>query len=124
MPEIAYPIFLVDRDHIVLLIKDANHLNYHLERIDIEDGEYDGWDVKARPIELFLDGSDIRARLADEQACPTELKAAIFRYANRGKRPFIYQGPSDDYLNLLQAAEAHVAAQGFLSRVKHWLSGK
>ena len=124
MPEIAYPLYLVDRDHVVFTIKRPSDLGYHLERIDIEDKEYTGWDARGFPVELLLEGSEIQARLAGHDARPQELKAAILQYAHMGKQPFIPLEPQDDYAKLLQAAEAHLAAQSFWNKIKRWLSGK
>ena len=123
MSEITFPLYLVDRDHIVFMIEKPGDLSYHLERIDIEDKEYTGWDARGFPVELFLKGSEIQARLASHDARSQELKKAILRYANMGKQPFIDSGTEDDCAKLLQAAEAHLAAQSLWKRIKQWLSG-
>jgi len=44
--KIIYPIFLKDRDNWMYVLKDQKEVEENLEKIDIEDKEYIGWDAE------------------------------------------------------------------------------
>jgi len=50
---VEYPIFVFEKDdHSMSLIEDESRLFYHLEAIDIENGEYVFWDAKGGGVSI------------------------------------------------------------------------
>ena len=52
---VEYPIFVLERDdHSMRLIEDESRILYHLEAIDIENGEYLFWDAKGSGVSIQM----------------------------------------------------------------------
>ena len=118
---LTFPVFLRDRDGWMYFIRAMENLDQDLERIDVEDGEYRGWDSHGWPVELSLQGPRISCEIVDLEGSPAvgELKAAIMNYATIAgpkNEPF---SPSDtgDILTLFLEAEAHVKKSSIAHRL-------
>jgi hypothetical protein len=50
---VEYPIFVFEKDdHSMCLIEDESRIFYHLEAVDIENGEYVFWDAKGGGVSI------------------------------------------------------------------------
>ncbi len=84
MREISYPLFFKDTDHYMSRIDTVAHLD-HFEAIDIEAQEYTGWDSLGLPVELYMKGDEVCAKLLSETVELDKLLAAISRYGELRK---------------------------------------
>jgi hypothetical protein len=78
---VVYPIFGQDRDKWMYMIDAESRLAYHLETIDIENGEYSGWDMQGKPIQFYLENERIKVQCQSNIQEPEKLKKAILHYA-------------------------------------------
>lgn len=129
--EPIYPLFIADRDGWMYMVTGPEQL-ISFEQIDVEDGEYSGWDVEGHPVALVWDPTEgVKARVTHD--CPhlDELKHAIVRYANLGPwdDQFAVPDQAHDVVQLFQAAEQHrdqaskkwAEQHGLIPRVKRIL---
>jgi hypothetical protein len=102
---IKYPVFLRDLDRWMYLIRDEKEVYSELELIDVEGGEYSGWDSDGKPIEIGLkDGERGWIRLISTECDPGAVRDEILHFASmlNSVRPF---SPSRDDLSLLELFE-------------------
>ncbi len=80
--EITFPIFLKDTDGCVSLVpsRERYFTGYYTENIDIEDGEYIGWDRTGLPLELCLTDDRPDLRITNTTPQPEALRKAIIDY--------------------------------------------
>ena len=129
--EPVYPIFILARDEnslVGLAASGSEVRSGYYEAIDVEDALYGGWDSLGYPIELYLEGKQIRVRRAGEQPRLDQLRSAILAYARFGRptEPFVYSGSPADFVGLFNAAEAHIRAGHlpFRQKLKRWFHRK
>jgi len=118
--DIKFPIFLKDRDGWMCMIKTAVGLD-HLEKIDIEQHEYVGWDFDARPIEIILTNDSIAVRLSKQgTAGIPAIRQSILDYARTaGPKDIAFNGDGiEDLIRLFEAAEKHASQTDWLYRFK------
>ncbi len=93
------------------MISSSDKISFVHEQIDIEEGEYSGWDVDGYPIVLLWD-SNARpiAQVCQEIAQLAELRAAILRYAILGSpnMPFTQESQTTDIVALFDEVEQHI----------------
>ena len=107
---IHYPIFTVDSGGSIHMALTPAMLTYY-EQIDVEEGEYAGWDVCGYPIRLEWEpGVGSKVQLVGETPQTDELRAAILKHAEIEvpNVPFSYDGSCDDMVELFQAVERHI----------------
>lgn len=76
----------MDREGWMYLISSPEAVSAVHEQIDIEDGEYSGWDADGYPISLIWDvNTGPRVKMSEGIASLDDLRSAIFRYAKLGK---------------------------------------
>jgi len=107
--KVVFPIFIQDKDKWIYMINGPLALN-GLEIIDINNNEYVGWDKDGRPIELYVDNNDIKARCLSDEKQVEILKKAIMDYAAvaRRKAPFCCDDIRSDMVVLFKAVEQHI----------------
>lgn len=106
---IKYPLFMKDREGWMYLLFSEKDINDYLEPVDIEDKEYDGWDIEGRPVELFMEDKRIKAKYISEDRDLDAIKAAILHYADIGTEvPFEYEETEMDPLELFNEAKEHI----------------
>lgn len=82
---IAFPIFVREKDSGRLFVcNSAYELQYHTERIDIENNEYDAWDSKGTLINMFVQ-EPVWIRLESARLDDDGLRNAIRVYASQRK---------------------------------------
>lgn len=118
--EIAYPIFLQDRDKYMYMITSASEVSEELENIDIEEREYISWDAKGRPLEFYLKDNEIKNKIISSEPQLEKLKEAILSYAKvvRPKSPFIYSGSEENMFELFKAVEEHIKSESVIKKLK------
>jgi hypothetical protein len=80
---IAFPVFVLAKDSGDLFVcSSAYELQYHTERIDIENNEYDAWDTKGTSINMFVQ-EPIWIRLESAKSDDEGLRKAIRAYARQ-----------------------------------------
>ncbi len=80
--KVSFPVFLKDTDRCMVFIKSIEHLNSHIEMIDVEDKEYTGWDVNGHKIELRSQGKSIEVHLVENTIDIEGLKSSLLFYSN------------------------------------------
>ena len=118
---IRYPLFMKDRDGWMFLLSSEDDINYHLEHIDVEGNEYDGWDNEGRPVELFIEDKKIKAKYVSEGCDLEVVREAILYYVKIAtKAPFDNDMADKDIVNLFNKVEDHIKInkRRFLNRIK------
>ena len=82
MAEASYPLFLVDRDDHLVLVKTDPDLDSALELVDVEDDEYHGWDSEGRPINMGIRDGRIAVNVINDEDQTGRVREAIVKYAN------------------------------------------
>lgn len=113
LPE--FPLFILTKDEMSIhMVNSSKELSF-CERIDIEEGLYEGWDVKGHPIKILWDSKyGPKAKNIQESIQSDKLREAILNYAKhyRSKVPFVYSGSGDDMVELFKATERHIQEDG------------
>lgn len=108
--EIYYPIFIRDTDGWMSMLSSREEMAT-LEETDIKDKEYNIWDSKGVPLELFINGAGgVDIKILSETIQIKELIKAILEYAKLG-RPntlFVNSSHNDNVVELFKAVEAYV----------------
>lgn len=118
----SYPIFLKDRDEWMCMICDEEQLNTDLESIDIEDNEYQGWDINGIPVKPYLEQKQIKLKVLSDQPQEEQLRNAIFKYANLARKgSFVYAGDATNLKALFQSVEEYIAADTLTQKIKRAL---
>jgi len=114
---IKYPIFGQDKDKWMYIVETEQKLNSNLEKIDIENNEYIGWDSNGKPLGFYLEGDNIKVRCLSSDSNLNELKQAIINYARLAnpKTPLTNPEKYEKVTELFKAVENHIN-QGRLSR--------
>ena len=115
--KIIYPIFLKDRDHWMFVLKNQKEVEENLEKIDIEDKEYIGWDAEGKLLDFFVKEDEIKVGILSEKSHSEEVKKAILGYAHSAlpKVPFLPSKAEVDLLELFNKVEKHIRENtGFL----------
>jgi hypothetical protein len=122
---VKYPIFVRDREGWMFLLSSEDNINYHLEHIDVEYNEYDGWDIGGRPVGLFIEDKRIKAKYVSEESNIEAVRKAILNYAKIAtKVPFAHEKADNEIINLFNKVEEHIRINktGLLKKIKTKLS--
>lgn len=95
--EINYPVFIRESTGYMDILRGDSKIDC-LEEIDIDNDEYTAWDAIGRPLELYAENTDGRARYTNEEARPNEVKESIIAYVDQFKIdvPFNYSGDENN----------------------------
>lgn len=115
---VKYSIFGQDKDKWMFKIDEESKLNYHLEKIDVENCEYAGWDVEGKPIEFYVDDEKIKIRYKSSQLQIEKLKEAILDYAKLGNPREEFIDKYSDVKELFQAVERHIDKARMSNKMK------
>ncbi|UCE65017.1 MAG: hypothetical protein JSU85_09025 [Candidatus Zixiibacteriota bacterium] len=119
--KIKYPLFMKDRDGCMFLLSSEDDINYHLEHIDVEDKEYDGWNIEGRSVELFIEDKRIKAKYVSEEGDLEMVREAILHYAKIATDvPFLYEKADKEITNLFKEVEKHIRINklGLFKKIK------
>ena len=126
--EAEYPVFIIDSASSVRMVSKPAQLSWY-EKIDIEEGEYSGWDVCGRPLRVLWEsgvGPDVE--LTDESIQLNQLRAAIKNHAQTEvpNMPLACDESCDDVVNLFRAVERHIEANrpSLMKRMRRLFRGK
>lgn len=93
------------------MVTNSKELNFY-ERIDIEEGLYEGWDKRGYPLKIIWEYRvGPKVEISKEVIELDKLRDVILNYAKRyrPKNPFIYSGPEDNMVELFKAIEKHIS---------------
>ncbi|MEW6088081.1 MAG: hypothetical protein AB1498_07220 [bacterium] len=117
-----YPIFILTKDEMsIAMLVNSKELNFY-EQIDIEEGLYEGWDVRGYPIILSWDKKyGTKIEITKEITQLEKLEEAIINYAKlyNPKVPFKYSGPENNITELFNEVEKHIKKDTFREKLKH-----
>lgn len=113
---IQYPLFILEKDDLSMrIILEPKDLNWY-EKIDIDEGLYNGWDIKGYPFNLVWDESQSSPKIEITREHPEidQLCNAIKDYARRYRPKVSFDYSGSNVIDLFKAAEEHIN-QGRLS---------
>jgi hypothetical protein len=80
--DVRFPVFVREKDSgDVFMSESINELQKHVERIDIENSEYEGWDADGRRIQFGLQQPVWLTLDASGETEMSALRAAVAAYA-------------------------------------------
>ncbi len=123
--EIQWPIFLKDQNGWMNAFNNSCDLKNHIESIDVEAKEYQGWDNQGHKIELFLEDNEIKIKIFSTTEYLNELIESIKKYVEleRPKDKFIYMGNPENISQLFNAVNEHIKKTSLLCKLKNKLIG-
>ena len=115
MSEPSYPLFLVDRDDHLVLVKSEQHIGSELELVDVEDEEYHGWHVRGRPIGIRMKDNRIAVSVSSTADQTSRVRQAIVKHANLvwPDSPFKDDDPDCQLIELHSKCMAHLKKMPF-----------
>lgn len=119
--KVKYPLFIRDTDSYMCTVSSHEDMNSYLEHIDVEDNEYEGWDVEGRHIELFIEDKEIRVKYISEECDLEAVRRAILHYAKIStKVQFDSKEIDDDLQKLFNAVDEHIKThrEGLIKKIK------
>ena len=136
--DIHWPIFVKDTDGYMFSSKDADDFAGTVERYDVEDNEYSGWDSDGQPLSIYWHDPASKARKSSRWYCPYSsgsakvrvalgppqpdtLREAIIAYARMSNPHEPFESDETDPCTLFLAAEAHALRNTLSARIARFV---
>lgn len=106
---INFPLFVRTKDSgEVALFNSVEELQFQIEKIDVENGEYEGWDKDGLPVQIKLQEPALWIRLepSAEDRKPDQLRAALFEFAKSVGVRLPDQIPTSAFVTALEQIRA------------------
>ncbi len=119
---VTYPLFVFEKDdQSMKLVEDSSRILFHMEAIDIENGEYVFWDANGNGVSVAVSLTAFKSELMDVTSCAAlfPLRDAFALYAKAlGLSEINVDGPpSEVWRRILKELEKRPKKRSFFSRV-------
>lgn len=138
--DIHWPIFVQETDGCMFCCKDAEAFAADIERYDIEDNEYTGWDREGQPVSFYWHDPASKARKSSRWYCsyssgsakvrvipgppqPDKLRKAIIAFARMANPHETFESDERDPCRLFSAVEAHARRNTLSARIARFFRG-
>ena len=114
---VVFPLYAFAKDDFSMwLVENPDRVLYHMEPIDIANGEYLLWDASGRAVQLSLKGNKVIAIAYTDSEMP--LAEAFKQYSETHRLHVETTGPADEVWHRLKEAEARSPRKrGIFSRL-------
>lgn len=116
--DVVFPLYgFAKDDRSMWLVESQDRILYHMESIDIANGEYLLWDATGRAVQISVKGKQAIAAYTD---CEMLLAEAFKQYAEAYGLNADTTGPADEVWHRLKDAETRLPRKrGIFSRLFH-----
>jgi hypothetical protein len=114
---VSFPLFVFEKDDCSMFLVEApDRVLYHMEPIDIENGEYICWDTNGNAVRISVAGQRVTG--IEYGAAGMPLAEAFRRHADAFGLDVDTTGPPDEIRRRLKEAESRLPRKGgLLSRL-------
>ncbi len=114
---VSFPLFVFEKDdYSMFVVETPDKVLYHMEPIDIENGEYLFWDANGRAVRISIAGQRVTEISYGE--AEIALAEAFRRYSEVYGLDMDTTGPIDDvWCRLKEANSRSPRSRGLLSRL-------
>ena len=114
---VSFPLFVFEKgDYSMFVVETPDRILYHMEPIDIENGEYLCWDANGRAVRISISGQRVTGICYGELEVP--LAEAFRRYSDVHGFDVDTTGPFDQVWSRLKETESRLPLnRGLLSRL-------
>ena len=114
---VSFPLFVFEKDdYSMFIVETLDKVLYHMEPIDIENGEYLCWDANGRAVRISISGQRVTGICHGEPEIP--LAEAFRRYSEVHGLDVDTTGPFDQvWCRLKDPASRLPRSRGLLSRL-------
>lgn len=114
---VSFPLFVFEKDdYSMFVVETPDKILYHVEPIDIENGEYLCWDANGRAVRISISGQRVTGICYGELEIP--LAEAFRRYSDVHGLDVDTTGPFDQAWCRLKETESSLPrSRGLLSRL-------
>lgn len=108
---VSYPIFLRDRAGVVYLFHSESEFTSEVSPIEIEFGEYRGWDREGFRLSMTVEEESLHAKRLSDRLEMEQLIIAITDYAKvKTGNKYPLNDPTPDPVILFHAVEGFIAS--------------
>lgn len=114
---VPFPLFVFEKDDCsMFLVEEPDKVLYHMEPIDIENGEYLLWDSNGKGVQISVAGKHVTA--IDSADVEISLSEAFKRHSDAFDLRVDTTGPAGEVWRRLKETEAQLPLKrGLLSRL-------
>lgn len=114
---VSFPLFVFEKgDYSMFVVETPDGILYHMEPIDIENGEYLCWDANGRAVRISISGQRVTGICYGQLEVP--LAEAFSRYSDVHGFDVDTTGPFDQVWSRLKETESRLPRnRGLLSRL-------
>jgi hypothetical protein len=103
---VTFPLYVLADDQHMFMVESAHRVLYHMELIDIQNGEYSLWDADGRAVHISTDRNKVVG--ISHCDCAMSLAEAFKCYSETYGLNVDTTGPADVVWHRLQEAEARL----------------
>jgi hypothetical protein len=110
---VSFPLFVFEKDdYSMFVVETPDKVLYHMEPVDIENGEYLCWDANGRAVRISISGKRVTGISYGEPEIP--LAEALRRYSEVFGLDVDTTGPFDQVWCRLKETESRLPRSGGL----------
>jgi hypothetical protein len=115
--DVSFPLFVFENDDCsMFLVEEPDRVLYHMEAIDIENGEYQCWDANGKAVRIALTGNCVTG--IDHRTAEMSLSDAFKRHSDAFGLAVDTTESTEEIWRRLKEAEAQLPRRtGLLPRI-------